>query len=172
MTAIARERDVIVLVKGDAIPVMVHDTLAASGWAGGQGVKWIDSTHDEFLVTKADGVYAGFLLWGSNESSDQFISAQENQVKYQFGTLCAGTWIIATPTFEKYTYASRQAGPLVPITYTIGQRLRFSLRGLFTSEDEWTLSGDPRGANGYFIASVAQLPTTITKFYMTIHTFI
>jgi hypothetical protein len=74
-----------------------------------------------------------------------------------------------TTSFEQYTYASRiGGGPLVPITYNASDRLLFSLRGYFTSEDEWTLSGDPRAPNSYFIAFVIQAPSTVTSGYMTI----
>jgi hypothetical protein len=159
MPGISRVRDVNVLFKGDSYTVMVDDALRASGWQGGQGVKWVDSDKEEFIVGPSDGLYGGFLLWGSNEPSDQYVSSIEKQVEYGYAVFCAGGWLMATRTFERYTYASRQAGPLVPITYTVGERVRFSLRGWWTNEDEWALSGDPRGSNGYFIGNVVQTPT-------------
>lgn len=170
MTTVLRERDVVTLVKGSTSPVLVDSSMTANGWAGGQGVTWIDSTFDEFMVTYSDGTYGGFLLWGSNEDSDQFISSVGSQQKYQYGTLCTGTWVICVKTYEHYTYASRQAGPLVALTYTVGERLRFSLRGLFTKEDEWALSADPRAPNELFIGMVAQIPSAANKYYMTIQT--
>jgi hypothetical protein len=82
-----------------------------------------------------------------------------NQPAYKFVVLGAGGWTISTANYEKYTYASRTGGgPLVPIDYHASDRLVFSLAGLFTTEDEWTLSGDPRGPNSYFIAFVTQRP--------------
>lgn len=167
-----RERDVYVLFRGDAYPVSVSQTMVNLGWAGGQGVQWTSSSRDEFLVTFSDGLYGGFLLWGSDESSDKLTSLTGNQPLYGYGILCAGGWLIATSTYEKYTYASRQAGPLVPIVYSFGQRLVFSLRGLFTNEDEWAISADPRGSNGFFIASVVQIPTVDNDFYLTLQTSI
>lgn len=155
---ITRNRDVEVLFRGDSYPVSLDSTLLGTGWQGGQGVKWVDSPKDEFIVGPSDGLYGGFLLWGSDESSDVYTAMTGQQVEYGYGILCCGGWLIATRTFEQYTWASRQAGPLVPITYTVGERLLFSLRGLFTNEDEWTLSGDPRAPNGYYIATVAQAP--------------
>lgn len=166
-----RNRDVHVLFKGDAYPVAVSDSLIASGWAGGQGVRWIDSTRDEFLVDRSDGLYGGFLLWGSNEDADQYIGMVGSQQKYRVGTFCGGGWLIATRTFEKYTWTSRQGGPLVPITYQVGERLLFSNRGLFTNEDEWTLSGDPRGSNGFYIGCVVQTAGVVPD-YITIQTSI
>ena len=163
-----RSRDCIILVKGDAYPVTVDAAMAAGGWQGGQGVQWVASTKDEFLVTYSDGFYAGFMLWGSDESSDQYTAMTRNQPAYRFGTVGAGGWHILTRSYEQYTYASRQAGPLVPITYNASDRLVFSLRGFWTKEDEWTLSGDPRAPNAYFIGFVSQAPSAATSGYMSI----
>jgi hypothetical protein len=167
-----RDRDCYVLSKGDAYPVAVSQTMRTNGWQGGQGVQWVDSPQDEFRVTYSDGLYGGFLLWGSDESSDKFASLTGNQPLYGFGTLCAGGWLIATRTFERYTYASRLAGPLVENSYVVGERLVFSLRGWFTRQDEWTITADPRGANTYFIASVVQIPSVDNDFYITLQTSI
>lgn len=163
-----RTRDCVILYKGDAYPVTVSAAMALSGWSGGQGVQWVASSKDEFLVTYSDGFYAGFMLWGSDESSDQYTAATKNQPAYQFATAGAGGWIIMTSSYEKYTYASRQSGPLVPITYNASDRLVFSLRGFWTKEDEWTLSGDPRAPNTYYIGFVIQAPTAVTNQYLTI----
>ncbi len=163
-----RTRDCVILYKGDAYPVTVNAAMALSGWVGGQGVQWVASGRDEFLVTYSDGFYAGFMLWGSDESSDQYTATTKNQPAYQFATAGAGGWIIMTSSYEKYTYASRQSGPLVPITYSASDRLVFSLRGFWTKEDEWTLSGDPRAPNTYYIGFVIQAPTAVTNQYLTI----
>lgn len=171
-TNITRSRDVVTIVKGTANPVVVDQHMIQGGWPGGQAVTWVDSPNDEFLVSYSDGTYGGFLLWGSNESSDQYTAWTKNQPLYGFAILCTGAWVIMTPTYEKYTYQSRQVGPLVLNSYTVGQRLTFSLRGYFTSQDEWTLSGDPRGSNNYFIGYVVQVPTADLKGYITIQTSI
>lgn len=164
-----RTRDCVILYKGDAYPVTVDDKMSTGGWAGGQGVQWVSSTKDEFLVTYSDGYYAGFLLWGSDEISDRYTAMTKNQPSYQFTTIGAGGWIIMTTSFERYTYASRTGpGPLVPITYSASDRLVFSLRGFWTTEDEWTLSGDPRAPNNFFIGFVIQAPATVTEQYMAI----
>lgn len=169
-----RFRDCVVLFKGDAYFCEVTDLLAAEGWDGGQGVKWAPCPvgHDGFMVTRSDGYYAGFLLNGSNESGDRFSAVTQNQPYYKFATLCAGGWLIMTTAFERYTWASRQAGPLVEIDYHESDKLLFSNRGLFTKEDEWTLSGDPRAPNSYYIAFVIQVPTDANNHYMTIQTSI
>jgi hypothetical protein len=165
----ARTRDCIILHKGDAYPVMVDPVMAVAGWRGGQGVQWVASSKDELLVTFSDGLYSGFLLWGSDESSDIYTASTRNQPAYQFTTIGAGGWIIMTNTFEKYTYTSRTGGgPLVPIVYNASDRLVFSLRGYLTKEDEWFLSGDLRAPNDYFIAFVIQAPSIVTSGYMTI----
>jgi hypothetical protein len=167
-----RERDCFVLFKGDAYPVAVSQAMRTGGWQGGQGVKWVDSPRDEFIVTYSDGLYGGFLLWGSDEESDKFASLTGNQPLYGFGTLGAGGWLISTRTFERYTYTSRLGGPLVENNYLVGERVRFSLRGYWTKEDEWTLTADPRGANGYFVGSVVQAPSADNNHFITLQTSI
>lgn len=171
MPEIFRTRDVVVFAKTHGIPVAIAPAMKAGGWAGGQGVQWSDSpTIDQLLVTYSDGAYGGFLLWGSNEASDQYVSYFENQPAYGFAILCTGNWLISTTTFERYTYASRTGpGPLMPINYTPGDALRFSLRGLFTKEDEWSLSGDPRAPNKLFVGRVAQ-PNTLNPAYLSVQT--
>jgi hypothetical protein len=175
MSQLTRTQDVVVLFRGDAYTVMVDPTMRTNGWHGGQGVQWLDSNLDEFLTTYSDGLYGGFMLWGSNEPSDQFVSTQEQQPQYGYGVLCLGGWLIMTRTFERYTYASRVGGgPLVPLTYQVGQRILFSLRGYFTVEDEWSAAGDPRAPNGYYVGSVVQAPTQNNQgeYYVTLQTSI
>lgn len=164
----ARTRDCIILVKGDAYPVTVDEALATGGWKGGQGVQWVASAKDEFLVTYSDGYYAGFMLWGSDESSDQFTAMTRNQPYYRFATVGAGGWHILTSSYEKYTWRSRHGlePPGTQIVYHASDRLVFSLRGFFTKEDEWSLSGDPRAPNTYFLAFVSQAPSPLNSDYM------
>jgi hypothetical protein len=159
MADLARDRDVNILFIGDAYPVLLDDAMKAGGWQGGQGVMWAASPTNNFVVTYSTGLYGGFLIWGSNETSDQYTSMTGQQIEYGYGIIGAGGWLITTRTFEQFTYASRTGGgPLVPISYNPGERLLFSLRGRFTKEDEWTLSGDPRAPNGFFVATVVQAP--------------
>lgn len=167
-----RFRECVVLFKGDAYPCEVSDSLAAEGWQGGQGVQWFSDPNDGFFVTKSDGYYAGFMLNGSDEPGDMFTGLTMNQPYYKIATLCAGGWLIMTTSFERYTWASRQAGPLVEIVYHETDRLVFSLRGRWTSEDEWTASGDPRAPNSYYIGFVCQIPTVANGYFMTIQTSI
>lgn len=172
MTEIIRNRDVVVHFRGDSYPVAVDSALLAAGWAGGQGVKWANSPQDEFMVTFSDGIYGGFLLWGSNEDADQYLGMSHQQLDYGYGIFCGGGWLISTRTYEHYTYASRLAPPLVPIVYQVGQRLVFSSRGLWTNEDEWTLSGDPRAPNTFYTAYVAQVPRALNNYYLVLETSI
>jgi hypothetical protein len=168
-----RTRDCITLVKGQTFPVGLSANLLQSGWAGGQGVMWIDSPYDIFVVDFSDGTPNGFLLWGSNESADQFTAYTQNQPTYNFAVLCYGTWVITTSTFEKYTYASRVAGPpYVPITYNPSDRLLFSLRGLFTNEDEWALETppDPRAPNRFYVGYVIECPAAYNNNFIMLQT--
>jgi hypothetical protein len=173
MTELFRTRDCVVFHRSDAYPVAITPTAQVGGWPGGQGFQWQDSLQDEFLTTYSDGSFGGFALWGSDESSDQYISLVGNQVRYGAVILCIGSWLIATTTFERYTYASRiGGGPLVPLVYVEGSKLRFSLRGFWTVEDEWTLSADPRAPNTNYTGLVVQAPTVITDNYLTLQTIL
>lgn len=167
---IPRTRDCIVLVEDLSFPVTVDDTMAQNGWPGGQAVTWAATPDDIFLATYSDGTYGGFVLWGSNESSDQFIAYTGNQPLYKFAVACTGTWVITTLAYEKYTLQSRLVGPLVPNIYVVGQRLRFSLRGLWTPQDEWTIFGDPRAPNNFLVGSIIQIPNAANNNYLTVQT--
>ena len=168
-----RNRDCYVFFKGNTYPVSIAPEMLQRGWQGGQAVMWKDTDQDDFMVTYSTGLYGGFLLWGSNEPSDQYTSMTGNQLEYGFGILCAGRWLMTTRTAEIYTYASRMSGgPLVPINWVVGARALFSLRGYWTLEDEWTLSGDPRAPNNYYIAYVMQAPTAANNYYVTLQTSI
>jgi len=154
-----RTRDVIVFFKGVTITVDVTETDARQGWRGGQGFQWANTTQDRLMATKSDGYYGGFALWGSDEASDDFTAMTRNQPVYRFVVLGAGGWLISTANYERYTYASRTGGgPLEPITYNPSDRLVFSLSGLWTNEDEWTLSGDLRAPNQFYVGFVTQRP--------------
>lgn len=165
-----RTRDCVTIVKGDAFPVTTSPQLSTSGWLGGQGVRWVPAVKDEFTVGLSDGEFGGFMMWGSDESSDQFTAMTRNQPLYQFGVMGVGSWVIMTSTYERYTYASRQSGPLVPLVYNPQDILLFSLRGYWTKEDEWSLSGDPRAPNDNIVGYIIQTPATNAEGYITIQT--
>lgn len=170
MPEIFRSRDCILFVKGDSLPVDVDAELIQNGWAGGSGAAWSDSTADNFLVTRSDGEWGGFFIWGSNEEADQFTSMTGQFPYYGYGQLFFGGNILSTSSYERYTWASRQAGPLVPLVYNAQDKLYFSLRGLWTKEDEWTLSGDPRAPNENLAAIVVQTPKAANDYFLTIQT--
>lgn len=168
-----RTRDCIILFKGDCFTVAVDDALAAAGWQGGQAVKWAPSLKDLPTVTLSDGFYAGFALWGSNETADQFTAMTGQFPAYRFAVIGSGGWLIMTQSFERYTYASRTGGgPLVEIDYHASDRLLFSLRGYWSKEDEWSLAGDPRAPNTYYIGYISQAPNDANGHFMTIQTSI
>lgn len=167
---IIRGRDCVVFGKADTYVVSVSPAMMAGGWSGGQGVQWVDTAADEFTVTYSIGLYGGFLIWGSDESADQYSSFTRNQSTYGSSVFMAGTGIISTSSYEKYTWASRTGGgPLVPLVYNCGDLLYFSLRGLWTKEQELTLSGSPLAPN-FFSGFVAQVPKPINQFFLGIQT--
>lgn len=169
MPEIFRSRDCIVFVKDQAYTVVVSSAMATAGWPGAQGVQWAGATQDEFLVTYARGKSSGLLVWGSDEAGDDFTAMTRNQPYWRFATMLSGAALLTTSTYERYTLASRLAGPLVPIAYSLNQPLYFSLRGYWTNEDELTGSGDvtaPSTVAGY----VAQLPKASNRNFLGVQT--
>lgn len=171
MPEIFRTRDVVVFRQGVTSTIPADSVMRQAGWPGAQGLMWKDSTSDDFLVTFSDGERgAGFALWGSDEDSDEWTAMTGQQIGYGYVVIGSGSWIIATRIFEQYTYASRVSGPLVSISYSPGDKLLWSLRGLFTKEDEWTAAADPRAPNTYFVGHVVQPPSALTAGFITIQT--
>lgn len=171
MPEILRTRDVVLFTKGVTITVAASIAMTTQGWQGGRGVAWANAANDEFMVTFADGGRgAGYILWGNDEDSDKFTAITRQQVAYGYVTIVSGSSIMSTSTFEQYTYTSRIAGPLVEIAYTPKVKLYWSLRGYFTTEDEWTLSGDPRAPNTDMVGFVVQKPSALTSNYLTLQT--
>jgi hypothetical protein len=169
MPEIFRTRDCVVFFKDDSTTVAVDDTLVQQGWPGGQGVQWVDPASDEFLVTFSQGIFGGFLMWGSDEAGDDHTAITRNQPHYRFATMLWGAALFATSTYERYTWASRQVGPLVALSYAPDQRLYLSLRGLWTSEDELTASGSPL-APAPLAGIVAQIPKALNDYYLGVQT--
>lgn len=169
MAEITRSRDCIVFFKGDSQTVVVSNDMVTSGWPGGQGVMWADSTVDERLVTYSNGLYGGFLIWGSDESGDQYTAMTPSFRTYRYGTMFSGGCLISTSSYERYTYASRISGPLVPLNYGINNVLYLSLRGLWTKEDEMSISGHPK-APAFFVGMVSQIPKVSNNHFLGIQT--
>jgi hypothetical protein len=165
MAEILRSRNCIIFYKGDSTTVTVSSAMVASGWAGGQGVQWAGIVGDERIVTYSQGFFGGFMFWGSDEQGDDYTAITRQQVVYRYATMFFGGCLIATSSYESYTYASRLAGPLVPINYRPNDVLYLSLRGLWTKEDELTLSGS-LAAPAPIVGYVAQLPKSANRNYL------
>lgn len=163
-------RDCTVLFKGDSYPVAVSEEMAQGGWPGGQGVMWAPSNTGVPTVTYSNGLYGGFLIWGSDEESDRFTALTQSQLVYRSATLFLGGSLILTSTYERYTYASRVGGgSLMPLVYSIQDPLYFSLRGFWTREDEPSLISAPQ-APAFFTGFCAQLPCEQNGFSLGIQT--
>ena len=170
MPEIIRGRDCIVFFKGDSQPVIVSQDMINSGWPGGQGVQWVDSSNDERMVTFSSGLYGGFLIWGSDESADQYTAMTKQQLIYKYAVMLSGGCLIATTSYERYTYSSRIGpGPLVPLVYSANDILYLSKRGLWTKEDELTLSGGLM-APAFFTGFVSQVPKSVNSNFLGIQT--
>lgn len=160
-----RSRDCVVWVKDDTYSVRVDESMVEGGWPGGQGVQWVDSPTDEFRVTYSSGLFGGFLVWGSDEVGDDYTAMTRTSLVYADAVMFSGSAILSTSSYEKYTYASRLGGPLVELVYAPNDPLYFSLRGLWSKEDEMTLSGSglaPALSTGY----VMQVPQRVNQFYL------
>lgn len=159
--------DLVIETKGGTLPVRLDATLLRDGWRAGQAVIWTSGpSSEELFVTPSDGFACG-ILFDSSEG-DRLTSMSGNQPYYGSSVLCVGGWLVRTQTYEKYTYASRQSGPLVEIEYTPSSPLYFSLRGFWTLEDEWTLSGDPRAPNSNVYGYVVAPPSTWNLGYLSV----
>lgn len=170
MSEIFRSRDCVVLFKGDSTTVTVDTAMVAGGWAGGQGVQWVGATQDDRVVTYSSGLYGGFLVWGSDEVGDRFTAITNQQTAYRYATMFFGGNLMLTSTYERYTYASRiGGGALVPLVYQPNEVLYLSLRGLWTKEDELTITGNPL-APAFFVGFVAQVPKVLNKFWLGVQT--
>lgn len=167
---VLRARDCIVFWKDESHVVCVDNVMVSGGWPGGQGVQYIDSDIDEPVVTYSQGHWGGFLVWGSNESADQWNAMTGNQLAHPMSAVMfAGSCIISTSTYERYTYASRVgAGPTVPLEYKPSDPLYFSRRGRWTKEDEMTLAGEPIAA--FPTGFVAQAPSRSNTYFLGIQT--
>lgn len=171
MPEIVRNRDVVIFRKGDGTTVRAAPSMVSTEWVGGQGIEWFDVGEDDVTVQITDGVGGGFILWGADEDSDRFTGMTRNQPVYEFVVVGLGGWLISTRSFEQFTFATRGLPSPTPIVYQAQELLFFSLSGLWTNEDEWTLDGDPRAPNENIMGVVAQVPASANNNYLAIHTF-
>jgi hypothetical protein len=155
----------VVFTKDDTFPVRVSDEMLQGGWPGGQAVRYLAVDTDDFTVTYANGIGSGFLIWGSDESADQYTSTTRTGLTYGDGILWAGSLLLSTSSYEQYTYNSRLGGPLVPLVYDVNEPLYFSLRGLWTKEDELTLSGSGL-APAPSVGRVMQVPQDTNQHFL------
>lgn len=132
--------------KGDTMPIRISASLAASGWLGGQFVKWIDDGSGQPVVAMADGRYCGFMPFGSSEPSDQYTAMTNQNPLYKYVVMFFGGNYAATTTNERYTYTSRHGGgPLVPLVYNSQDFLYVSENGKLTNQDESNPLVNPGG---------------------------
>jgi hypothetical protein len=165
MTEIVRSRNLVLFFAGDKYTVTPGPLMIANGWLGGQGVTWVPGVNDECTVEISDGRYGGVALYGSDEEADMHTGLSGGQRSARYVTILLGGCLISTSTYERYTWASRQVGPLVPLVYTPNQILHLSLRGYWTYEDEATLSGAAWAPN-FFTGYVAQVPKALNGYYL------
>jgi hypothetical protein len=139
-------RDCSLLQKGDSIPVKLSSSLARRGWTGGTFVRWVDDGTGDPCVTLANGLFCAFLPFGSDEVGDRYTAMTRQNPTYRYATAYFGGNFMATTSYERYTYGSRNGpGPLVPLVYAPQQILYVSENGLITNEDESDPAVNPGG---------------------------
>jgi len=166
-------RDVAVYVRGLTLTASVEASTVNSGWVGGLGFNWtVSSGLTPIVASVSDGLVGGLALHGSDERDDRWLSSTQTQPGYRYCTLMLGSWIIGLNprSYQNYTYASRQAGPLQPLVYLPNDDLYIGLDGKVTKEDEWSLSLDPRAPNTRSIGSVCLGPSERNSRYLILQT--
>lgn len=174
-------RDLVLMVKGDSMTVQVSDELDAEGWAGGIFAKYTTPVGGFPTVTRADGRYCGFFIFGSDEQADQFTAMTRQNVVYSYVTLQFGGNVAYTRTFEEYGYLARNGlGPMVPLVYTPNQLLYISENGKVTNENESDLGvfGPHNFPDGTPVPDLSFVafglcfcpPMAVTNFYIGIQT--
>lgn len=178
-----QNRDLVILHKGDTIPVQITDSLAAAGWQGGQFCRWVTDPSGQPTVDIADGRYCAFFPFGSNELGDQLTSMTTQNVTYKYATIFFGGNIFYTSVYEVYGYEARHGGPLVPLVYIPNNPLYISENGKITCEDESNMivfggplpnhtfpNGDPITSRFVFFGSCVTPPAASTNQYLAVQT--
>mgnify|MGYP000908261228 CR=1 FL=1 len=172
-------RDVALFHRGDSATFKVSAAAAAAGWSGGTFMKWVDDGSGEPTLGIADGRYCGFAAFGSDEPGDRFTAMTGQNPHYRYAALYFGGNFLATRTYEKYTYASRHSGPLVPLSYHAQQFLYVSENGKLTPEDESDVAvnasgefpdGSPITERFLFFGLCAVPPSSKTNGYVYVQT--
>lgn len=166
--SVVLNRDLVLLHKGDTLPVSIDSDMAASGWSGGQFVRWVDAGTGMPTVTVANGTYCGFMMFGSDEEGDQWTSFVASQVTYKSAILTFGGNVFYTRTYEVEGYMYRHGlGPSAPLVYEPNQVLYISENGKITNENESNTAlfpahdfpdGSPIVANSFVFFGVCSVP--------------
>ena len=138
-------RDLALLRKGDAISVKLHPNLIARGWTGGTFVRWVDDGTGDHAVDLANGLAAGYIPFGSDETGDRYTSIAGQNQRYGYATMCFGGAFFYTKIYERETYQSRNGGPTAYLTYQANQPMYVSENGILTCEDESDPAVNPGG---------------------------
>lgn len=149
----ALNRDLVILHKGDTITVAIYQGVAPGGvvnledgWSGGQFVRWVDAGTGDLTVTLANGVYCGFMPFGSDELGDKYTTLTDSDQTYEKVVMYFGGNVVYTRTFETETYQSRHGlAPATPLVYHANQALYVSENGKATTEDESNPAVNPGG---------------------------
>jgi hypothetical protein len=153
---IQHDIDVQVLVRGMNVPVFVDDDLAEEKWVGGQFVAYTSNTFGRHknvrVVTKSDGnIVSGFLLRASERhpAITSLVGQPAYLNEYNYSSIQPSNTRIATmflegscifKYFERYGFGNRTSSG-TELTYTLGQALYVSERGLITTLADATAAG-------------------------------
>ena len=174
-------RDLVILHKGDTVTTSVDADAIASGWSGGQFLRWVDAGTGQPVLTVANGRYCGFAAFGSNEAADQWTGLTKQNIVYGYVVLVFGGNFFYTRTFETYGYMARHGlGPATLLVYEPQMKLYVSENGKITPENESDQAtypahnfsdGSPIPDNDFvFFGICAVPPSTASKNYMAVQT--
>lgn len=167
------------------MPAQITNSLAASGWQGGQFCRWVTDPSGQPTVDIADGRHCAFFPFGSNETGDQLTSITTQSVTYKFVTIFFGGNVFYTSVYEQYGYEARNGlGPMTPLVYLPNNPLFVSENGKITPEDESDMvifggtipnhtfpDGDPILVRFESFGICVSPPSAATNSYLGVHTY-
>lgn len=137
-------RDCAVLHKGIMWTPKLSANLIKRGWQGGEMARFVDDGSGEPVIDIGNGIFSGFMPFGSNESGDQWTAMTGQNVRYGYAVMYFGGNIYYTQVYETQTYKSRHGLSATTYqTYTPNQPLYCSENGRITGEDESNTAVNP-----------------------------
>jgi hypothetical protein len=147
--------DLVIEHKGDNVPVVAGPVLRASGWRGGQWVRYVPPTGvDECEVAVSDGnEVAGVLIFPSeaaapNEEFGAPLNYTGQQVRTNQGAVAGASVVTMMNGGGRFFYLFYETVALIgagtrtgaPITYTLNEDLKISENGILCNDSDVNLA--------------------------------